>query len=677
MIAQTERSGQASKIKEVSKSDPCPHCGKPDWCYSLGELTVCKREAEPATGWVKTSKTDADGTYYYAPQTQKAVRPRQKKEFVYSSRDGQLLVKVTRIDDGEGHRRFYQSHWDGTNWQKGLTAEVKSQIPIYRYQEVREAISAGRPVFVVEGEGVCDTLWELGLAATTTLGGSGKYRTYGSYKADLEGASLVLCPDRDMPGLEHMKDVCKDFPDAKWLYAPPSDFYWTHLPKNGGIDIADWVRDGATAEMIMQAIQQRQSVVDNLNEAFKSPDARVTRTRSLKKELLSSVSACWGEKLRFNEMTLSVEFDGKPMDLDCLSIKIADELDIDVGNDTANQIVHYLAKNNTYHPVRDYLSKIASKYQDTPKNQQVFNTIATRYFGTNESLYDTFLSKTMIGAVARIFDPGCKFDTICTLQGKQGLKKSTFWETLAVGKEWFDDGLSSSNTSDKDEKMKLRSSWILELAEIESLFKKKEVSSFRGFVTSKIDNLRLPYGRTIKKFPRTSIFVGSVNPNEFLVDPEGHRRYWVVPVKCDRINTELLEKEHDLLWAMAVQAYNRGETTYLNHEQEQRNALLNKRYEVSDSWQEVIEFWLENESETTVSKVLSDCLKIEIGRHDRQSQMRVVQILKALDWEKQSKCRINGKVTQIWRDRKKVATEVATEVATPRRMTPKCLPRKR
>lgn len=149
----------SSQLAEVTKENPCPHCGKTDWCYQLGELTVCKRTAEPATGWEKTSKSDKDGTPYYAPaQPQKSLRRKSKKEFYYSDRDGNQLVKVTRTDDGQGERKFFQSHWNGQRWVTGLPHEIGVQVPIYRYQQVRKAIATGKPILLVEGEGCADAL---------------------------------------------------------------------------------------------------------------------------------------------------------------------------------------------------------------------------------------------------------------------------------------------------------------------------------------------------------------------------------------------------------------------------------------------------------------------------------------------------------------------------------------
>lgn len=122
---------------------------------------------------------------------------------------------------------------------------------------MRTAIAAGRPVFMFEGEGCADALHAIGICATTTLGGSGKYRSYGSYQEDLAGAALVLCPDRDEPGVKHMEEIAHDFPEVQWLYAPPEDFYWQHLAKSGGLDVVDWMSEGATADDIHNCVEEK------------------------------------------------------------------------------------------------------------------------------------------------------------------------------------------------------------------------------------------------------------------------------------------------------------------------------------------------------------------------------------------------------------------------------------
>jgi phage/plasmid-associated DNA primase len=246
------------KLTTVTKSQPCRHCGKPDWCYRIGELEICNRQAEPATGWIQTAKTDREGNFYYAPaREQKPIRRKQTRHWEYPARDGSKLVRVCRVDDGKG-KKIWQEKWDGGKWIKGLKGIQKDQIPIYRYAEVRRAISQGQTIHIVEGEPCADALWSLGIPATTNIGGAGKWRE--THSDDLEGVeSIVLCPDCDKPGVEHMQKVDQTLPigDARWLCAFPDSPAWENLPQSGGVDVADWIADfKLSAEDIKKAVIQ-------------------------------------------------------------------------------------------------------------------------------------------------------------------------------------------------------------------------------------------------------------------------------------------------------------------------------------------------------------------------------------------------------------------------------------
>jgi len=232
-------------LVKVSKTNPCPHCGKPDWCYSIGELSVCNRDQPPATGWEATSKTDKDGKIYYArPQEKKPVRPAQTRYWEYPNRDGSPLVRVKRIDYGDGSKKdIKQQHWDKNkkDWVTGYGSVLRDSIPIYRYAEVRGAIANGKQILLVDGEQCADILWEFNLAATTSIGGMGKFSLANS--VDLQGAQVVIVPDRDEPGIKDANKAAEYFPDAEWLYPFPEKS-WENLPKSDGLDIFDWIGQG-------------------------------------------------------------------------------------------------------------------------------------------------------------------------------------------------------------------------------------------------------------------------------------------------------------------------------------------------------------------------------------------------------------------------------------------------
>jgi hypothetical protein len=233
-------------FQRVNAQTPCPHCGKPDWCYFLGVLSVCNRDySEAAPGWRLTSKRDSQGGRFFAPieQQQKAIRPAQKRIWSYPNREGNSFVRIIRIDDGKGSKpKRWQEHWNGKVWVKGLKGIKREDIPVYRYAEIKEAIAEGKTIFLVEGESCADAMWSIGLPATTNIGGAGKWQP--SDTADLAGmARTVLCPDRDKPGMKHMETVAEKFPEAQWLYAFPYSPLWKKLPQSQGVDVADWIAD--------------------------------------------------------------------------------------------------------------------------------------------------------------------------------------------------------------------------------------------------------------------------------------------------------------------------------------------------------------------------------------------------------------------------------------------------
>jgi hypothetical protein len=271
MVANFDQSTR--KLINSSKSNPCPVCGriKDGDCRIShdGKMVLCHQNFDHAKTqqpdvwhFDGTSSDNRCGVYVYKEPTTKSIRPKQTRYWEYPARDGSRLVRVCREDDGEGKKKIWQERWDKDKkrWLPGLGKEEdtnkvdRASIPIYRYAEVREAIAKGEPVHTVEGEPCADIFWKLGLAATTNIGGGGKFTQ--SDAQDLQGAEVVvIVPDRDKKGIDHAEKVAEYFPDALWLYPFPESKVWENLPKDHGLDIADWVEHhNITAEDIKAAI---------------------------------------------------------------------------------------------------------------------------------------------------------------------------------------------------------------------------------------------------------------------------------------------------------------------------------------------------------------------------------------------------------------------------------------
>lgn len=193
-----------------------------------------------------------------APLPEKPPRPKQERTWDYYDRDGNPLIQVVRKDDGQGKKKIFQKYWYNGGWRTGdvppnIKDASKLAVMPYRYSE---AIKHDR-IFWVEGEPCADALWLLGIPATTSIGGSTGVDRYGDYSGRFEGKELVICPDMDIPGLKYAEAIAKLYPSAKWVYAYPSDPRWGRLPKEDGVDIGDWIAEGATKEDILGVIGDR------------------------------------------------------------------------------------------------------------------------------------------------------------------------------------------------------------------------------------------------------------------------------------------------------------------------------------------------------------------------------------------------------------------------------------
>lgn len=219
---------------------------------------------------------------------------------------------------------------------------------------------------------------------------------------------------------------------------------------------------------------------------------------------------------------------------------------------------------NSFHPIKDYLNSL--KWD----GKERVNTLFIYYLGANECDYIKQITrKVLAAAVARIFEPGIKFDYVPVIVGKQGQGKSTLIKKL--GKQWYSD--SFGTVIGKEAFEQLHGVWIMEMGELAGL-KKAEMEPIKHFISKQEDRYRVAYGKRTEEFPRQCVFFGTTNDQDFLRDPTGNRRFWPVqtyvtnPIKS--IFNDLDDNEIDQIWAEAVQLYRSGEALYLSKEIEEQ-----------------------------------------------------------------------------------------------------------
>lgn len=218
-----------------------------------------------------------------------------------------------------------------------------------------------------------------------------------------------------------------------------------------------------------------------------------------------------------------------------------------------------VAAERAYHPIKEYLDNL-SEWDGIDRVE----TLLVDYFGATDNSYTKAVTrKTMVAAVARIYHPGTKFDSVLILNGPQGIGKSTFFAKLAG--DWFSDSLTLTDMKDKAGPEKLQGYWMLELGELAGM-RKTDVEVVKSFISRCDDKYRASYGVNVESHPRQCVIVGSTNAESgFLRDITGNRRFWPVRISGNGKKKAWQMSVYDVeqIWAETLVLYEKGEKLYL------------------------------------------------------------------------------------------------------------------
>ena len=622
----------------------------------------------PRTPWVPvTPVPEAAGP----PPKAHVVRGLPEASWSYRDAAGRLLGVVCRFRTSDGGKEILPCVWaqrSDTGAQAWRWLQWAVPRPLYGLDRMpgREAL----PVLVVEGEKCADAadvlLGDRYLVLSWPGGGKAVGRVDWS---PLAGRTVIIWPDCDaqrdkagallperrQPGVRTAEAI------AALLAEQGCGVRIVRIPPPGevpdGWDVADMIAQGATADAVLAVVREDRAPAPDADAASqrstrtpgapKGPDPDddvgwlLTRSNGVVDGCLANVVKILSRHKAWRGVIAWDEFAGASVKLKPFPGRRRDQPGDWIALDTSHAVIwltnHYMmtptgqvvdeavetvARARPFHRVREYLEALQWD------GQLRTHAWLSEYLGVPLTEYSKRVARWyLVAMVARVMDPGVKFDYCLVLEGPQGKGKSTVFEVLAG--EWFDD--SELDIGNKDAVISLQGAWIHEFQEMGSLIR-QEASRQKSFLTKRVDRVRPVYGRRVQAWPRQVVFGGTVNDWTWQKDPTGGRRFWPVEVSGD-LDIAGLREVRDQLFAEAMHAWRKGtrfwptaneQATLFNPEQVRR--------ETEDSYYDLLHNWVDLYPGPTfsLSEAASDGLKIPIGQQSPSISTRIGIILRKL-----------------------------------------------
>jgi len=601
------------------------------------------------------------------PTMQHPKHGEPSNSWTYKDADENVLFYIARYDTAEG-KEIIPWSWDGSKWvAKGWPAPR----PLFGLPYLKQRPSA--PVLIVEGE-------KAAVAAQQIAG-----RTYvvitwpnGSKavsKADwtpIYGRKVLIWPDADTPGLSAAHELATllqpHCPEIKIITPEYQDGWDAADALDQGWDwsqFAAWAKPRVqlfTVEAKAEAGKAIAAAQANVQvNVTTEPDDPVSESLVMLYERLGVVCTGQGNPVlninnlnrifsglpifkgaiwfdEFHRKYFTTLWTGQPREWRNIDdLKLTNFLQLHFGllrlsDDIVNKAIQVFAHQDVRNEPKDWMESLV--WDGTPR----IETFLIDCAGAIDNEYTRSTSRNFwTSMVARVYHPGCKVDNMIILEGAQGKRKSTLLAT--IGGAWHTE--STEEIGSKDFFQSLNGKLIVEFADLSS-WSKSDVDILKKTITCRVDRYRVSYGRAAEDHPRTSIFAGTTNESIYLRDDTGARRFW--PIKTTDIDIERARELRDQLFAEAVQAYKNGGSWWEMPDSAFEEQELRR---VVDEWEHVIADYLLHKTETTVKDVATEALKIDVGKLDKTTQMRIARILKVLGWERETSW-IGGKAQKLW-----------------------------
>lgn len=233
---------------------------------------------------------------------------------------------------------------------------------------------------------------------------------------------------------------------------------------------------------------------------------------------------------------------------------------------------------NTVNPLTDQLCSLV--WDKKPRTAQFLHDVMKC---DDNNVTREISQMIFTGGVRRAFEPGCKWDNVPILVGKQGSGKTTAVDLLGLGFSTLLRTFSGQKAIEN-----ISGIWICEIGELSAMRKAKDLEEIKSFISVTSDKYRKPYAHNDTILPRRCIFIGTTNSNAFLTDQTGNRRFFPVEVHSDGKaiwkNAEEIKEYILQAWAEAVEQYHQGKLPAdYDHSIDSELNLIRDNYQ-NDDW---------------------------------------------------------------------------------------------
>jgi predicted P-loop ATPase len=601
--------------------------------------------------------------------------PASSARYTYRNAEGNVLGFISRIDTDGGKKLIPRTPWYDDRgdivWQ---TKAFACPRPLYGLDQL-----AGLPnavVVLVEGEKCADAYRALDPATPTVTwpGGSGAVEHVDW--SPLEGRRVVLWPDADEPGRKAMARVAEILtsrgcevkianPDAAaakgWDVADAIAEGWTReeclafLSRAERVGVQELVvaRTTTTTQAIrtgetelIQRVEVREEVAESKPELVDFGFQRGAQGRYV--PCLNGVCQVlekhsrWKGRIWYDTFLEKIQTDAfGPTEnwTDFLAVRVTRWIQSvfelpTLGTERVHEAADAVARGNPKNSLKEWLEGL--KWDGTHR----LHDVLPRGFGTPLTPYHVRVGECwLISMVARALRPGCKVDTMPVFEGSQGAGKSS---ALAIlGGDWF--GECHEDFGSKDFVLSLKGRWLIEVAEMHA-FRRADVDRLKGIMSTRIDRVRLPYGRVTEDHPRQSVFSGTTNRDDWQADDTGARRFW--PVRCGFLSPDWLRENREQLFAEAVARFQAGEDWWGVPVLQASTEADERRPE--DPWEEIIGSYMEPNRTYSAREILGGPLQLDIKDQSNAAAKRVGVILRRLGWTSYV-ARAAGSTVKRWR----------------------------